>query len=122
MVWMSLEDNSLIPVIVLGIGLSVIGVIYTILDNIPHEAVPVRRFLMLVVFASTAIGGFAPLAIALLMFFKTSWHAHAFPDYPPALMLAMLSRLPAWTLSGFLVGCALAIFTLLRQTAVHSDL
>ncbi|MEL6402801.1 MAG: hypothetical protein AAFR81_00445 [Chloroflexota bacterium] len=122
LVWMSLEDNSLIPVIILGTGLSVISTIYTLLDNIPHDAVPLPRFLILVVFTSTAIGGFAPLAIALLMFFKTSWHAHAFPDYPPALMLAMLSRLPAWTLAGFLVGCALAIFTVLRQSPSYSDL
>ena len=122
LVWMSLEDTSLIPVVVLGTGLAVIGVIYTVAQNMAQQAISLTRLLFLLVMVSTAVGGLAPLAITVLMFFKTSWHAHPFPDYPPALMLAMLSRVPAWTLAGCLLGCALAIFTLLRQTTVHSDL
>lgn len=50
----------------------------------------------------------APLT-TVLMFLKNAFHAHVFPDYPLPILLAMLERLPAWTVAGALCGVAAAL-------------
>jgi hypothetical protein len=51
------------------------------------------------------------------MLFKTGWHGHGFPDYPPPMMLAMLERLPVWMLAGALIGLAIAMIKLVVSPA-----
>lgn len=64
-------------------------------------------------------GSLSSLCAVLLMLFKDARHAHLFPDYPPAILGAMLARLPAWSLAGALaaVGVALLLSALRRRRA-----
>jgi hypothetical protein len=43
------------------------------------------------------------------MFFKNARHGHLFPDYTLEMMLAMLSRAPAWAIAGGLFGLSLGL-------------
>jgi hypothetical protein len=57
------------------------------------------------------------------MLFKDARHAHLYPDYPPALLGAMLARLPAWSLAGALavVGIAIILAAVGRRRADASS-
>lgn len=71
--------------------------------------------------ALTALGALAGLGANLtavsLMIFKDFRHAHPFPDYPPALLAAVLARAPAWGLAGALLGLGLACALVARHQA-----
>lgn len=64
-------------------------------------------------------GALSSVCAVLLMLFKDARHAHLFPDYPPAILGAMLARLPAWSLGGMLaaIGSALLLSALHRRRA-----
>lgn len=122
LVWMSLEDKTVIPVTVLGVLGACLLVVHLVVERWAGQALPPRIWMSLSITCGSAIGALSPVVIVLLMFFKTSWHAHPFPDYPPPLMGAMLTRVPYWAVAGLLIGLSAVIFTLLRQSHTHSDL
>jgi hypothetical protein len=55
------------------------------------------------------IGAGATVCTVLLMFLKTSLHAHVIPDYPLATMIGVAERLPAWALAGALFGAGVRV-------------
>ena len=66
--------------------------------------------------AGALIGASASAITAALMLFKDLRHAHPFPDFPPAMILGMLERLPPWMLAGALAGLGIALLlNLLRE-------
>jgi hypothetical protein len=103
-VWMSLEDNGTLTVSLLGAGLATALILYQSFERIGGKELSLRFFFGLTIGLGTLIGAVSPIATILLMFFKTAWHGHGFPDYPPELMRDMLFRLPAWALAGGLLG------------------
>jgi hypothetical protein len=114
--WLSAEDNSALPVAIFGTGISVAIVFWWLSRNYGGKALDRRFWFPGLIFAGGITGAGAALSAVLLMFFKTAWHSHVFPDYPLPMMLAMLERLPAWTLAGALVGLAVAlIYTALAK-------
>src|SRR5262245_3786246 len=82
-IWMSLEDNGMLTVSLLGAGLSSALILYQIFARFAGKTLETR-------FLFPALGAFigaaSPIAAILLMFFKTAWHGHGFPDYPVELM------------------------------------
>lgn len=104
--WLSAEDNSTLPVVLFGTGMSLAVVFWWLTRYIPEKPLTVRIWLPGVILAGGITGAGAVLATVILMFFKTAWHSHLVPDYPVPMMLAMLARLPAWTLAGGLCGLA----------------
>jgi hypothetical protein len=104
--WMSLEDQTTLPVVILGSGLALLMVVGVVLSRLGGVTLRMRQWLLLLPSAGAVAGALAAVMTACLMFFKTAWHAHPFPDYPPQMMLAMLERVPAWALAGLLVGVA----------------
>jgi multisubunit Na+/H+ antiporter MnhE subunit len=111
-VWMSLEDNGTLTVSLLGTGLATALILYQAFERIGGKELSMRFFVGLFVGLGTLIGMVSPLATILLMFFKTAWHGHGFPDYPLELMHDMLFRLPAWALAGGLLGLGLSFLYL----------
>ena len=106
LLWSGVEDTGAEAVTMLGllVALAATGMILPrALLSLPSS-----------VFAGAICGALTSLCATALMIFKDLRHAHAFPDYPPGMLLATLERLPAWALAGGLLalGCAL----LLRQT------
>ncbi len=59
--------------------------------------------------AGALTGALSSAIAAGLMIFKDLRHAHAFPDFPPAMILGMLERLPHWALAGALAGLGLSM-------------
>lgn len=116
LVWMSLEDNGTIVVAVLGTGAALIFISYWLLSRIGGRELPIRLWFSGLIVLGSLIGAAATLVTTILMFFKSSWHGHLFPDYPPTMIAAMLSRMPIWALAGGLFGLSVAIIILLRQT------
>jgi hypothetical protein len=111
-IWMSLEDNGTLTVSLLGAGFATTLILYQTFERIGGKELSMRFFIGLFVGIGVLSGAISPLATISLMFFKTAWHGHGFPDYPPELMRDMLFRLPAWALAGGLLGLGLGFLYL----------
>jgi hypothetical protein len=61
------------------------------------------------------LGAASNLCAVLLMIFKDARHGHMYPDYPPAMLGAMLARLPSWAFAGALVGLGAALYLAARS-------
>jgi drug/metabolite transporter (DMT)-like permease len=108
-VWLSLEENSLWSVLVLGGACTALSLLHA------HYAYALgTRFQRAVRTALIGglLGGGTALAALCLMFLKTATHAHIVPDYSLEQMLGMAMRVPVWTAAGILLGAAV---TLSRQ-------
>ncbi|MGB1285190.1 MAG: hypothetical protein ACPG7F_01555 [Aggregatilineales bacterium] len=113
LVWLSTEDNSTLTVALLGTGLAILSVLLWLLQHYGGQVFSGRILTVGAIFIGAITGAGAVLATVLLMFLKTAWHSHIFPDYPAQMMLDMLTRLPVWALAGGLLG--LSGLILLRQ-------
>jgi len=98
--WISLEDHGMVGVTLLGTCTAILMTGHFALHHYGGKTLSTSWFVLL----CAIIGAASALVITLLMFFKTAWHAHPYPDFPPQMMLDMLNRLPAWAIAGFLAG------------------
>ena len=103
-VWLSPEDNGVWPVALLGVGLALLSMVWLIRRQFGHSAFPAGYVPVGAALLGGIVGIGAALSTAGFMFFKNALHAHAFWDYPPAMVVAMLTRAPSWALAGALVG------------------
>jgi hypothetical protein len=115
-IWMSLEDNGTLTVSLLGTGLATALILYQVFERFAGKELAMRFFFPLFIGFGALIGAASSIATFLLMFFKTAWHGHGFPDYPLELMRDMLFRLPAWALAGALI--ALSVTLLIRGVII----
>ncbi len=111
--WLGREDSDVRAVTALGTGLAGSSVCWLICHSARFDFVAIMARGMISVrlgiSAGFCFGALASLFTALLMLLKDLRHGHVFPDYPPALIIAALERLPAWSLAGGLVGLALSL-------------
>ena len=112
LVWLSLEDQHIGPVLLLGTALAVLITSLTTFDKLGGRVIPGRYVPAAGALIGAVIGLGASVSTALLMFFKNALHAHVFPDYPPGMILAMLQRGPLWLAAGALAGLGLALLWL----------
>lgn len=110
--WMGLEDSGTLTVAMLGTGTAIIYGGAWIANYIGDRDIPLKIWLVGCVILGAFMGALSVLSIATLMFFKSSWHGHTFPDYPAQMIIDMFTRLPIWSLSGALLGlsCAIILF------------
>ncbi|MEM9951251.1 MAG: hypothetical protein AAF846_06620 [Chloroflexota bacterium] len=113
--WMSLENRDTLIVALLGTGATLIYLGSALLKRFGGREFTHRAWSTAVVFLGAVFGGLSVVTTALLMFFKSSWHGHLYPDFPPAMIWAMLMRLPYWMLSGALLGLCCSILLFVRQ-------
>ncbi len=97
--WLSLEDNNVIGVTLLGWISSFSIISFGLMSRYAGLTLSSKRLLFAGFGYGAMIGAGANLSTAFLMLFKDVRHAHVFPDYPPQMILAMLERLPIWTIS-----------------------
>lgn len=118
--WMSLENSSTLSVALLGIGATVIYSGTWLINRISERDIPARFWFPGMILSGTFFGAISVLITSILMFFKSGWHGHIYPEYPPQMIFSMFARLPVWTLSGALIGIFSAIFMLLHQSSKGS--
>lgn len=118
-IWLGLEDNSTLSVAVLGALLSVLSSLTAIRSYGPRTPLEPRIWLPGFVLSGAIMGAGAVVFTVLLMFFKTAWHGHAFPDYPVPLMAAMLARLPLWALGGACIGAGVGLWRWMKTVTTE---
>ena len=107
LLWSGWEDRDLWTVTALGwlAGASLIGWLNT--RHIGARSLTSKGTMAITTLVGAASGAAANLATIALMIFKNARHAHAFPDFPPQLLIWLLEALPAWALAGALAGLGL---------------
>lgn len=109
LLWSGIEDGDARAVTALGV-LTAGGLTLALLKRKRGGSRLDQRYALAgAALAGATIGALSALSATLLMLFKNLRHAHVFPDFPPAMMLAMLERLPAWALAGALAGLGMGI-------------
>jgi hypothetical protein len=108
LVWLSLEDDGVLPALLLGVMLTVLGLAHPITRTRAGMALRGMRAIVgaWAVFG-LMVGGLAPSAAVMLLAFKDASHAHPFPDAPAGLLADVLALTPAWGLAGALMGIGL---------------
>lgn len=119
LLWLGSEDHAVLSTVLLAGGFSLLAVTQILCTRIGGQDLPVRVWFLALLLSGLLTGIAIPLGSTFLMFFKTAWHAHPYPDYEPEIMLAMLERLPVWALAGLLFGLALALLPFARRQAVQ---
>ncbi len=114
LLWSGLEDNNANAVSVLAAATATVATLYILASRLGGRALHPADHLRLSVLAGFLAGSSACLLAASLMLFKDLRHAHIYPDYPPQMILAMLERLPHWTLAGGLAGIGIGLLLKLK--------
>lgn len=103
LIWSGLEDNQVGGVVILGWTLALFSTILFVQSRFNGRILTPKTLLYVSPLVGAIIGSLASLITLLLMLFKDVRHAHIFPDYPPHMMIAILERLPIWSISGGLI-------------------
>lgn len=117
LLWLQLEDNSVLPVTLLGLAGAALLLGFWTLARVGGATLSLAAFIAGAALLGGLVGVGAALTTAALMLLKTGMHAHLFPDYPPGLLIATLERAPVWGLAGALglLGVALVWLALRRS-------
>lgn len=111
-IWLSPEDNHTIPVIGVGLVLTLVLTLRWVLRNLGGKSFPIRYLPLVGLIIGAVVGLGTSVTTAGLMFFKNALHAHIFLDFPPNMMLAILGRAPFWATAGALGGLGIGILCL----------
>ena len=105
LLWSGLEDSDSRAVTILGTLASLL-----IASRLVTRLAAGRLLNSIdITLAGALAGGLASLCTVALMLFKNLRHAHIFPDYPADMLLAILERLPLWTVAGGLAGLGIGL-------------
>lgn len=105
LLWSGWEDRDASGATILGfLSASALTMLLLSMRPVESHAASPRAAL-----AGALTGATTSLIASGLMIFKDLRHAHPFPDFPPAMILGMLERLPHWALAGALAGIGLRL-------------
>lgn len=109
-IWLTPEDSSVGIVAALGVGATLLTLMWVIRRRLAGWQIPLAYLPAAGTLAGAIAGVGSTLAAAGLMFFKNALHAHAFWDYPPQLIVAMLTLAPQWAAAGALAGLGFSLW------------
>lgn len=118
LIWLPVEDQSELGVLIAS------GAICTWIGARLLITPPKKDWQLILRHALVGSGAgliLAPLAI-ILMAFKSGIHGHGTPDFSVAQMQSVLSRIPFFVLSGFLIGLGSGIFRLAKRNEVKQEM
>ena len=117
LIWLPVEDQSELGVLIAS------GLICTWMAALLLITPPQKNRQLILSHALVGSGaGFilAPLAI-ILMAVKSGIHGHGTPDFSVGQMQSVLSRIPFFVLSGFLIGLGSGVFRLVKRNEVIEE-
>ena len=118
--WLGVEDNDVIGVTVLGMAGAVL-LVWSVVSRVDISLTTQAGRYIGLPLQTGVIGGSlgvtTSVATAVLMLAKDVRHAHAFPDYPPAMIGDMLERAPLWGLAGMLIGLSAGLLWWVRNNS-----
>lgn len=103
--WLTPEDNHLLPVVLLSIFATVILLSLWITGRFGGYSLP-RWWLPLI---GMVAGLGANMTTVVLMLVKNAQHSHTFPDFPPGVFVGIIERAPVWIIAGALVGLSFSL-------------
>lgn len=110
-IWLTLEDTQLLPIILLSLLAISLWILNPLLQRFAGQSISPMKFILAIALLGMLIGAGTVILTTIMMFLKTAWHSHLFPDYPAPMMVAMLQRLPLWTVAGLLLGTSFGLFS-----------
>ena len=110
-IWLTLEDTQLLPIIMLSLLATSLWVLNPLLQRFSGKSIIPMKFVLVFAVLGALIGAGAVILTTIMMFLKTAWHSHLFPDYPAPMLLAMLERLPLWAVAGLLLGVSFGLYS-----------
>ncbi len=110
--WLSLENNNILFVSLLGAGLAGILTGLTVLRYLGGRTFLPYQWIPSLIILGCVIGFAAVWASLFLMIFKNGWHAHAYPDFPATIIGGMVHRLLPWSVAGGFCGGAAVLWRL----------
>ena len=118
LLWSSLEDNSVLPVTLLGSGLALLVTLLWVVRRFGGRTYVSQNVFLGAAVIGAATGLIAVLASAALMLVKDGLHSDLYPDYPFGLIVDTLARAPLWALAGIFagIGILLAWWAVKRKT------
>ncbi len=122
LLWSSLEDNSVVPVVLLGSGLALLIVTLTTIRRFGGRTFAPQATLLGAALLGALTGLLAALASAALMLVKDGLHSDLYPDYPFGLIVDTLARAPLWALAGIFagIGVLLAWWALQENKSINA--
>jgi hypothetical protein len=114
--WLAPEDDSVLPVLLLGFSVSVLMVAWLVIRLNAAPWMHSWGALLAAAVFGALIGAGTSLSTVLLLLFKNARHAHLYPDYPPEILLETLARFPVWALAGGLIGIGLVCLRWVLQS------
>jgi hypothetical protein len=104
LLWLGMEDSTIWPVTVLGAGLALLVSGLTVIAQWAGTSIGGWRLLLSGALLGGAAGSLSAPLTTLLMLIKNAAHSHIYLDYPLPVIISVLTRLPAWTAVGVLLG------------------
>ena len=111
LVWLPVEERSELGVLVISGVICTWSAIWLLIKPIPDDKQLILRHVLVGAGAGLIL---APLVI-LLMAFKSGIHGHGTPDFTVNQIQDVLSRIPYFVLSGFLVGVGIGLWRLAKR-------
>ena len=108
LVWLPVEERSELGVLVISGAICTWSAVWLLIKPFLNEKQLIMRHILVGTGAGLIL---APLAI-LLMALKSGIHGHGMPDFTVSQMQDILSRIPYFVLSGFLVGVGSGLWRL----------
>ncbi|MFP4322963.1 MAG: hypothetical protein ACLFTK_10970 [Anaerolineales bacterium] len=109
LVWLTPEDRTVWPVVILGSGLGALLGGLAVLRWGGGTILRPAQWIPGLVLGGALVGVLAVWSTISLMIFKNAWHSHAYPDFPTSLIVDMAARTLPWSVAGACLGGALAL-------------
>lgn len=120
-IWIAIEDRSLMLVAIeaalVSTGLGATGAARILARLKPGGW---RRAAWLAGIGALTGTAWGPMAL-LLIAIKTSLHTHPISDFTESDVMAILNRIPIWTVIGAMLGLGIGVLALAERTSTQTD-